>query len=134
MEAFYASGAGHNDAGVATLLKLISVVDDTNIIHREGIDMLRKVQEETKRAFLLMVFFRKKIMVNDILRFYALSPITTPGTLGFFAAWLPQMQALQTALGRMYSAKGVSSPTWIVPTRNYPRADIINQIRDAIAT
>ena len=51
MEAFYASGASHNDAGVATLLKLISVVDDTNIIHRKGIDTLRKVQEEAKHAF-----------------------------------------------------------------------------------
>ena len=51
MEAFYASGASHNDTGVATLLKLISVVDDTNIIHRKGIATLRKVQEEAKHTF-----------------------------------------------------------------------------------
>jgi triphosphoribosyl-dephospho-CoA synthetase len=39
---------GHslNDAGVAVLLNLMVVVEDTNIIHRGGIKALRSIQEE----------------------------------------------------------------------------------------
>ena len=40
------SGMGLNDAGAATLLKLMATVDDTNIVHRKGITALRCVQAE----------------------------------------------------------------------------------------
>jgi holo-ACP synthase CitX len=42
----YKNGASLNDAGAAALIMLISIVNDTNIIHRKGIEVLRRIQAE----------------------------------------------------------------------------------------
>jgi hypothetical protein len=71
--------------------------------------------------------------VNDILAFYGLTAVTLPGTLGYFRDWLPQMTALQAGLESAYAAVSAAVPAWISPERNAPRADVVNQIRGAIA-
>ncbi|MFI3115307.1 MAG: triphosphoribosyl-dephospho-CoA synthase [Clostridia bacterium] len=45
------NGFSQNDASVATLLKIISNIDDTNIITRSDFETLKKMQKKT-RGFL----------------------------------------------------------------------------------
>ena len=61
---------GHslNDAGIAVLLKLMAHAEDTNLIHRAGLEMFRSIQGEL-RAFLAsdpdMEAIREKAAVMD---------------------------------------------------------------------
>lgn len=70
--------------------------------------------------------------VNGVRAYYGLGVIALPGTVGTFKDWLSQMQALQAGIGACYTLTGRAAPAWIAPAKNYPRADVINQIRAAV--
>lgn len=69
--------------------------------------------------------------INTARAFYGLSASALPGTVGKWADWKGQMEALQAALGACFTAVGKAVPSWTaVPA--YPTAAIINQLRTQI--
>lgn len=82
--------------------------------------------------------------INEIRAYYGLSAIAIPtlvgsyenvaaGNIGMFAAWGSQMMALQQAITDTKAKSGLSNISWQSCTNGmYPKADIINQIRNEI--
>lgn len=69
--------------------------------------------------------------INTARAFYGLSASALPGTVGKWADWKGQIEALQAALGACFTAVGKAVPSWTaVPA--YPTAAIINQLRTQI--
>lgn len=71
--------------------------------------------------------------VNVLRKYYGLSEMTLPGTIGYFVSWRSQMMALQTAIDQSFAVAAVAAPAWVsVPA--WPTAAVINQIRVAVAS
>ncbi len=91
-----------------------TVIANTSISHRTDINELRT-------------------RVNVPRAYYGLTALTLPGTVGKWADWQRQMEALQQGLADCFAAAGRAAPAWLtVPA--YPTASIINQIRTQVAS
>lgn len=68
-------------------------------------------------------------LVNTQRAFYKLPALTVPSTIGLYAQWRAQMEQLMAGLDECVRVYGGTVPQRPTLTRSYPKADVVNFIR-----
>lgn len=71
--------------------------------------------------------------VNAQRAYYRLAAISLPGSVGLYADWKRQMEAMATGLDGCKAQAGESAKARIAMSRSYPRADVVNWLRAYIS-
>lgn len=71
-----------------------------------------------------------RTVINEQRAYYGLAMMTLPGTVGQYASWKAQMQAMQAAIHDALTVAGVAAPVW-QSVSSWPTAAVVNQIRAA---